>query len=110
MNDEWIEVGSRKDFASAPAKVTVTGIPVVVWDRAGTLYAFSGRCPHAGAAMENCETDGAVMTCPLHGWRFDLTREGAELHGYRPLKMYSVKEMDGRVYVNCSSDMRSAVV
>lgn len=110
MEDRWIEVGPRQNFSAAPTKITVTGKPVVLWDSNGTLFAVNGRCPHAGASMEHCEIEGALMTCPLHGWRFDLANDGIESHGYRPLTVYEVKEVGGYVYVNCSPDTRSTMI
>jgi nitrite reductase/ring-hydroxylating ferredoxin subunit len=50
--------------------------------------------------MERSEIEGAIVTCPLHAWRFDLDNDGTELHGYRGLSTYPVKVKDGRVLVD----------
>lgn len=65
----------------------------------GNLSAFDPICPHAGGPMHLAETDGTVLSCPLHAWRFDLARNGCELHGYRPLRTYPVQVKNGLVYV-----------
>ncbi len=54
--------------------------PVAVYRVDGRLRAVADRCPHAGAALSAGEVDGAVITCPGHGSRFDL-RTGERLRG-----------------------------
>lgn len=66
----------------------------------GRLYAFDALCPHAQGPMERSEIEGAIVTCPLHAWRFDLNNAGKELHGYRGLATYPVKVEDGKVLVD----------
>jgi nitrite reductase/ring-hydroxylating ferredoxin subunit len=54
--------------------------PVAVYRADGALCAIADRCPHAGAALSGGEPDGAVITCPGHGSRFDI-RTGERLRG-----------------------------
>ncbi len=65
----------------------------------GDVTAFSAVCPHAGGPLEFAETKGHVISCPLHGWSFDLSRGGCEMHGFRPLRMFAVRIENGAVYV-----------
>ena len=45
---------------------------VAIFNVDGTLFACTNRCPHAGAPLQNGFLTGTVLTCPWHGWRFDL--------------------------------------
>jgi nitrite reductase/ring-hydroxylating ferredoxin subunit len=65
----------------------------------GKLFACLARCPHAGFGMVNAEVEGTVLSCPFHGWRFDLNEAGSELHGYRGLAMRTIKIENGLVLV-----------
>jgi nitrite reductase/ring-hydroxylating ferredoxin subunit len=65
----------------------------------GDLFAFDPVCPHAGGPMQLAETDGLIISCPLHGWRFDLAQGGCELHGYRNLPTFDVRVEHGVIYV-----------
>jgi 3-phenylpropionate/trans-cinnamate dioxygenase ferredoxin subunit len=38
----------------------------------GKFYAAQGRCPHMRAYLSRGKLNGTVVTCPLHGSRFDL--------------------------------------
>jgi nitrite reductase/ring-hydroxylating ferredoxin subunit len=103
MADKWHVVGEEKDFPDGLRMVTVAGRRVVVARLEGQLFAFDALCPHAGGPMERSEVEGAVVSCPLHAWRFDLKKAGAELHGYRGLPLKGIKAERGTVYVAAPS-------
>jgi nitrite reductase/ring-hydroxylating ferredoxin subunit len=99
MAETWHEVGPEAEFAEGLKMLTVGGRRVVVARLDGRLFAFDALCPHAGGPMERSEVEGTIVSCPLHAWRFDVAKAGAELHGYRSLAMKSLKTEAGRVYV-----------
>lgn len=39
----------------------------------GTFYAIDDACPHQGASLSEGEVRGCVVTCPWHGWEYDVT-------------------------------------
>lgn len=45
---------------------------IAVFNIDGEYFACTNRCPHAGAPLHNGFLTGTVITCPWHGWRFDL--------------------------------------
>ena len=44
----------------------------------GTLYALDGVCPHQGGPLGQGALCEAIVTCPWHGWQFDV-RTGRHL-------------------------------
>jgi len=57
-----------------------TGKEVVIGDRLiavynvdGEFHALDGICPHAGGPLGDGALTGNVVTCPWHGWQFDVT-------------------------------------
>jgi nitrite reductase/ring-hydroxylating ferredoxin subunit len=42
----------------------------------GELYLLEANCPHREHPLETAEVSGAVITCPLHGYRFSLENGG----------------------------------
>ncbi|MGD9858055.1 MAG: Rieske (2Fe-2S) protein [Planctomycetaceae bacterium] len=57
-----------------------TGQEVVIGDRLlavynvdGVFYALDGICPHAGGPLGEGALNGCIVTCPWHGWQFDVT-------------------------------------
>jgi nitrite reductase (NADH) small subunit len=45
---------------------------VAVFNIAGRYYAISDTCPHAGGPLSDGWLDGTEVTCPWHGWSFDV--------------------------------------
>jgi nitrite reductase/ring-hydroxylating ferredoxin subunit len=65
-NAAEIPEGTGREFA-------VEGRIVAVYNVGGAYYALDGICPHAGGPLGEGELDGCVVTCPWHGWQFDVT-------------------------------------
>jgi nitrite reductase/ring-hydroxylating ferredoxin subunit len=38
----------------------------------GRFYALDGICPHQGGPLGRGNLCGGVVTCPWHGWQFDV--------------------------------------
>ena len=96
----WIKVGSEAQFTDGLHPVKLGPRQNVVIARLkGRLFAFDALCPHAQGPMDRSEIEGAIVSCPLHAWRFDLEDDGKELHGYRSLTVHPLKVADGDVYI-----------
>jgi nitrite reductase/ring-hydroxylating ferredoxin subunit len=39
----------------------------------GTLHALDNNCPHNGGPLSRGTLAGRELTCPWHGWRWDVT-------------------------------------
>lgn len=108
MSAEWHKVGDEADFSSGLHMLRVGGRDVVVCRLEGRLYAFDASCPHAGGPMELSEVEGTIVSCPLHAWRFDVSRGGVESHGYRGLDCRPVRTKGGSVYVAAQTGAKTA--
>jgi nitrite reductase/ring-hydroxylating ferredoxin subunit len=38
----------------------------------GVISAIDGVCPHQGGPLAEGRLEGTSVTCPWHGWRFDV--------------------------------------
>lgn len=52
---------------------TAAGRVIALFNVGGTFYALDGVCPHAGGPLGEGTLSGNVVTCPWHGWQFDVT-------------------------------------
>ena len=53
--------------------VTVNGTQVALFNANGSFYAISNACPHRGGPLGEGDLEGTVVTCPWHGFTFDVT-------------------------------------
>ena len=61
-----IEAGKTK-------KVTVDGMGVLIVNVEGKFYAIDSLCTHYGGDLSEGILQGKILTCPVHGARFDVT-------------------------------------
>lgn len=47
-------------------------------------------CPHAGADLMHAIFDGRYITCPRHGWKFDVKNNGLEINNNSKLEIYEL--------------------
>ena len=45
---------------------------VAVFNTAEGLFALDGVCPHQGGPLGKGKLTGCIVTCPWHGWQFDV--------------------------------------
>jgi len=80
--------------------VDVDGLPIGLANVAGTIYAFSDSCRHAGGSLSSGVLHEDIVTCPLHGWAFNV-RNGKSFVPPVGLRIatYEVRVEDGDVYL-----------
>lgn len=88
--------------ARLPLCVGLRGRRYVVREVDGELVAHASRCPHLLGPLELGEVEDGVVTCPWHGYRFDV-RSGESRDGRR-LRLDRAPEIsvgtDSRVLVS----------
>ena len=64
------------------------------------LFACANRCPHEGYPLsEGVLSNGCILTCNWHNWKFDLA-SGETLVGGDRLRRFPVRVEDDRVLVD----------
>lgn len=87
---DYIEVGRTNYLTDGSmVRVYIEGQDIVLARVDGKYYAAAGRCPHMRGFLSRGKLKGTVVTCPVHGSRFDL-KEGrvvrwVEGSGYKSL-------------------------
>jgi nitrite reductase (NADH) small subunit len=70
---EWIAVAKVAECPPGTAiERVVEGRIVALFNVAGIFYALDGVCPHQGGPLGKGALTGAIVTCPWHGWQFDV--------------------------------------
>ncbi|MEZ6129960.1 MAG: Rieske 2Fe-2S domain-containing protein [Planctomycetaceae bacterium] len=54
------------------AEVVAAGRIFAVYNVDGQFHVLDGICPHAGGPLGKGSLSGGIVTCPWHGWQFDV--------------------------------------
>ena len=95
------KIAETKDVPPGTAtSVDAGGKTLALFNVDGTLYAVDNTCAHRGGPLGEGDLDGAVVTCPWHGWRYDV-RTGVH-DGSPPVRVacYPVTVENGAAYVD----------
>src|ERR1700743_3232813 len=69
----WYTVVKVADLPPGAAMETVAGETLVaLFNVDGELFALDGVCPHQGGPLGKGNLQGCIVTCPWHGWQFDV--------------------------------------
>ncbi len=96
----FVPVAAASEIPPGGSKVVVVaGHLVALFNVGGAFHAVSGVCLHRGGPVGEGELEGFVVTCPWHGWRYDV-RSGENLaNPAARLRTFPVKVEGGRVLV-----------
>lgn len=69
----WTQLARVSDVPLGAAKELVAeGRVIALFNVNGAFYALDGVCPHQGGPLGRGELSGCIVTCPWHGWQFDV--------------------------------------
>lgn len=72
--NEYICIGRCDEIGHGESReLVVLGRVIALYNVSGTFYALDGVCPHQGGPLGKGELCGQIVTCPWHGWQFDVT-------------------------------------
>lgn len=71
--------------------VSVNGQEVLLVNLKGTIFAVENECPHQGSPMGAAMVKDGHLSCPRHGYRFNLTDGRCIDHPEYTLKTYTVQ-------------------
>lgn len=99
----WIDVLSAADLkAKGKLLVRQEGRQILLVHNGTEVYACANRCPHEGYPLsEGTLSNGCVLTCNWHNWKFDLA-SGATLIGGDRLPLYPARIEGERVWLDLS--------
>lgn len=96
----FVDVCSVEEVAPGSARPAfVGGRPVALFNVDGAIHALENACPHGGAALSGGALCGRHVTCPAHGWRFDVTTGALAVAPKITVAKHAVKIDGGRVLV-----------
>lgn len=69
----WHRIASVAECPPGQAiERVVAGQIVALFNVDGVYYALDGLCPHQGGPLGQGRLQGSIVTCPWHGFQFDV--------------------------------------
>jgi len=87
---DQVPPGTGSRFAAA-------GKEVALFNVGGTVCAIADTCPHAGGSLGMGKLDGTIVTCPVHGMKFDVATGCFAGTSDLGVASYPAKVVDGKI-------------
>jgi nitrite reductase/ring-hydroxylating ferredoxin subunit len=93
-------VARVEDLPAGTAVIAQAGeTEVAVFHCEGGFYATQGACLHLHGPLGRGKLEGCVVSCPWHGWQYDVRTGENEFDRAIRLETYEVVVEDGEVKV-----------
>lgn len=92
---EFVRVAGTNDVKPGHGIVAeANGKSIAVFNIDGTYHVIDNECIHRGGPLGEGDVEGHVVSCPWHGWQFDLTTGECVKNPSSKVQVYQVK-VDG---------------
>lgn len=91
-NPDEIQEGAGREFL-------VNQQVIAVFVHEDKYFAVDGMCAHQGGPIAQGQQDAQCITCPWHGWQYDLSNGHNLLTHKKMLTTYPIELRDGQLWV-----------
>ena len=89
------KVAKASEVPAGTGKVVEAGgKTLAVFNCDGTFYAIDNTCKHRGGPLGEGTLSGTAVSCPWHGWEYDVTTGACAMDPAITVQRYDVK-VDG---------------
>jgi nitrite reductase (NADH) small subunit len=97
----FVRAGKTADVpAGTIREFQVEGKAVAVANVGGQFHAINGVCMHRGGPLGDGPLEGKVVTCPWHGWQYDVTTGKVAQNPSVGVESYAVEVRGDEIFVN----------
>lgn len=102
MEQNFVTVAKLSDLIPGSGRsLELKDLGLALFNVEGEIYALDNTCPHAGGPLGEGTLEHEVVTCPWHGWKFNV-RTGQCLKNPSPgwtVQSYKVRVVGGEIQV-----------
>ena len=96
----WHRVATLQEIPVGTSKeVTLEGRILALCHTADGWHVMDGICPHAGGPLGKGQLHGCIVTCPWHGWQFNVVTGTHTLTPRIQQALFEVKIEDEQIFV-----------
>ena len=105
MAAEWTALFPADHLSENTAReVLVHGQVLAIFRTDDQLFALDGMCAHQGGPIAEGAVAAGCVTCPWHGWQYEL-ETGIQTVNRKPLqKTFEIREREGQIEVRVEID------
>lgn len=86
------KVASKAEIPAGTGKVVeVGGKSIAVFNCEGSFYAIDNTCKHRGGPLAEGSLAGTTVSCPWHGWEYDVTSGACQMDPSIKVQTFDVK-------------------
>ena len=92
---EFVRVAGAADVQPGQGIVAeVSGKTLAVFNVDGVFHAIDNTCIHRGGPLGEGDLEGSVVTCPWHGWQYDVNTGACVANPAAKVEVYQM-QVDG---------------
>jgi nitrite reductase (NADH) small subunit len=96
----FVTVGRVDDIPPGTLRtVSANGEEITLAHCDGAIHATQAHCIHLQGPLGEGSLEGCVLTCPWHGWQYDVRTGENEFDRAIRLRTYEVDVVDGEIRV-----------
>ena len=96
----FIKVADTSEIPVGTGKVVeVGGKKLAIFNSDGTFYAMDNTCQHRGGPLSEGSVAGGIVTCPWHGWTYEVASGACGIDPSMKLSTYNVKVEGSDIFV-----------
>ena len=97
---QWKPVANVADCPPGSSLETVVDDRIVaLFNVDGNIYALDGVCSHQGGPLGKGKLEGCIVTCPWHGWQYDVQSGANQVNKSVTQPSFETKIVDGQICI-----------
>jgi nitrite reductase (NADH) small subunit len=102
-----VEICAENEIPDGERKIVqVNDQSIGIFHHHGSWYALSNSCLHRGGPVCTGSLEGDVITCPWHGFQYDITTGKFLVDPSAKLPLFPVIIKDGRIHLRVAANSR----
>jgi len=96
-----IKIANKNEIKDGQGTVVlVNEKEIALFNIQGNFYAIDNNCCHRGGPLAEGEIEDKIVTCPWHGWKFDVKTGECIMPGSAKLNSYNINIKGEEIFIS----------